>query len=216
MTLRDELRRTPALTGTPPELDLDTLGDDPVTVFADWYRQAARAGVSEPHAMTVATADASGAPSSRVVVLKDLTARGWWFATDARSTKARDLAANPAVALGFWWPGVCRQVRVQGRAVLASAAESAADYLARSPASRAAALGTHPGEELTSPAELGATMARARERIDADPGYVLPQWQAWCVEPELVELWQGSSDRAHLRIVFLRRADGWSRTLVWP
>lgn len=215
--VRELLRSLPALSGDVLPFDPDAAPDDPLALFGDWFRAAVDARVPEPHAVTLATAGADGLPSARVLVLKDVGPDGFAFATDARSGKARDLAANPRAALTFWWQPVVRQVRVTGAARYLGDDVSADDYLARSPASRAAALGVRPGEPLGSVDELRTAMAGARERVDAEPGFVLPQWQAWLVVPEAVEFWQGSPDRAHVRLVYRRSGDGaWERSLVWP
>ncbi len=215
--VRELLRSLPALSGDVLPFDPDAAPDDPLTLFGDWFSAAVDAGVPEPHAVTLATADADGQPSARVLVLKDVGPDGFAFATDARSGKARDLAAHPRAALTFWWQPVVRQVRVTGTARHLGTEASAADYLARSPASRAAALAVRPGEPLGSVAQLRAAMSSARERVDAEPGLALPQWQAWVVVPDAVEFWQGSPDRAHVRLVYRRSEDGsWARSLVWP
>lgn len=215
-SLRDRLRAIPVFAGELPDLDPATAPDDPVTLFLTWLDDAIAAGVREPHAMTVATAGPDGAPSSRVVVLKDVVDGALQLATDARSGKAQDLTANPQVALGFWWSPLGRQVRIEGRARVLGAAESAADFLARSPASRAAALAVRPGELLGSREELRVAIADAERLVAADPDLVLPEWQVWEVVPHRVELWQGRADRAHTRLVY-RSVDGvWERGLVWP
>lgn len=214
--MRELLRSLPALSGTAPAFDPTAVPDDPLDLFGRWFAAAVDAGVPEPHAVTLATADADGRPSARVLVLKDVGPDGFAFATDARSTKSGDLAANPQASLSFWWQPVVRQVRVTGTARYLGEQVSADDYLARSPASRAAAAGVRPGEPLGSVDELRDALAQARARVDADPGFVLPAWQAWLVVPEAVEFWQGSADRAHVRVAYRRTPGGWSHELVWP
>lgn len=214
--MRALLRSLPALSGAVLPFDSAAVPDDPIELFMGWFTQAVEHGVPEPHAATLATADADGRPSARVLVLKDVTAEGFAFATDARSTKAADLAVNPRAALGFWWQPVVRQVRVTGVARYLGEQVSADDYLARSPASRAAAAGVRPGEPLTSVVELRDALAGARARVDAEPSFVLPTWQAWLVVPQVVEFWQGSPDRAHVRVEYRRTADGWAHGLLWP
>lgn len=215
--LRATLRRLPALAGDLPELDPDALPRDPVTAFLGWFAEALEAGVPEPHAVTVATADAAGRPSSRVVVLKDVDDEGRWvFATDRRSRKSRDLAANPAVALSFYWQPLGRQVRIAGTAAALDTQACAADFLARSPASRAAAFATRPGEPLPGLHALRDAMRSALAHVEAHPDDVLADWVVYAVVPDEVELWQGSGSRAHQRMVYRRAARGWSRDLVWP
>lgn len=131
------LRTQPALLGDPPPLDLDALPPEPDRLFRTWIREAADAGVAEPHAMTLATVDASGMPDARTLILKDLDARGWAVASTRSSTKGAQLGANPVAALNFWWQPVMRAVRVRGAVREATAEESAADLAARSPSARA-------------------------------------------------------------------------------
>lgn len=141
--LRERLRAVPSLVGTPPALELAHLPADPVGLFAEWLDVALAAGVPEPLAMTVATADADGGPDARTLILKDVGAEGWAFAGTRSSEKGRQLAARPAAALNFWWQPIGRAVRVRGAVEEASAEECAADLAARSPAARA---GVAPGD----------------------------------------------------------------------
>lgn len=216
-SLAQRLRRIPALAGDLPSFDLDELPDDPMSLFVQWLEDAIATGVPEPHAMTVATLAPDGRPSARVVILKDVAGGALYFATDARSRKATDLTHSPLVAVSFYWQPVGRQVRIVGRAAAQTAQQSAADFLGRSPASRAAALATAPGEPLESVDALRAAFDAARARIEAEPDVVLPQWQLIRVDPSEVELWQGRGDRAHVRVQYARTADGtWSHSLVQP
>ncbi|MCC2334769.1 pyridoxine/pyridoxamine 5'-phosphate oxidase [Cellulomonas wangsupingiae] len=215
--MRELLRSLPALSGTAPAFDPDAVPDDPLALFADWFTTAVERGVPEPHAATLATADVAGQPSARVLLLKDVGPRGFAFATDARSAKVADLEVNPQAALNFWWQGVIRQVRVTGSARYLGEEASAVDFLARSPASRAAAAAAvPPGQGLASVTDLRDAMTRSRTRVEEDPAFVLPTWQAWLVVPDVVEFWQGCADRAHVRLVYRSTGQGWVHRLVAP
>ena len=215
-SLARRLRRLPALAGDLPPFTTTDLPRDPMELLLRWLEEAIAEEVPEPHAMTVATVAPDGTPSARVVILKDLTDRALFFATDARSRKATDLAANPRVSASFYWQPLGRQVRVVGTAAAATAEESAADFLARSPASRAAALATAPGEPLRGPEELRASFQSARTRVEEEPDVVLAEWRLIRVDPTEVELWQGRGDRAHVRVQYVLADDGWSHRLVQP
>lgn len=130
------LRAIPSLTGTAPELDLTDLPPDPIDLFTRWLERALAEDVPEPHAMTLATVDADGMPDARTLILKGLDERGWAFAGPAASSKAEQLAARPAAALGFWWQPLVRAVRVRGRVAAGTPEERAADLAARSAAAR--------------------------------------------------------------------------------
>lgn len=214
--IRDLLASLRVFEGDLPTLDPDDVAATPDVQFVRWLREAVDAGVSEPHAVTVSTADAAGRPSARVVVLHDVRDGGWRFATDARSRKATDLAANPRAALLFHWREQGRQVRLAGPARSLGPEASAADFLARSPGSRAAGLATRPGEPLGSTAELEQAMADARARVEREPGTLLADWVVYEVVPDEAEFWQGDPGRAHTRVVYRRGADGWGSGLVWP
>lgn len=131
------LRERPSLTGSAPTLHPESAPDDPLALFLNWITAAAEAGVAEPHATTLATVDADGVPDARTLILKDVDERGWAFAGTRSSAKGRQLAANPAAALNFWWQPVLRAVRVRGPVVEAPAGESTADLAARSATARA-------------------------------------------------------------------------------
>ncbi|WP_018156816.1 pyridoxine/pyridoxamine 5'-phosphate oxidase [Demetria terragena] len=130
------LRAMPSLSGDAPPLDLDDLPGDWVALFLEWLDLACRAGVPEPHAMTVSTVDANGVPDARVLVLKDVDARGWAFASTGSSAKGEQLAESPHAALTFWWQPLVRSVRVRGLVVEASSEECLADLRARSEAAQ--------------------------------------------------------------------------------
>ncbi|MDO4129282.1 pyridoxamine 5'-phosphate oxidase family protein [Clavibacter michiganensis] len=131
------LRAQPSLTGSAPALDTADLPDDPDDLFRAWITAAADAGVPEPHAATLATVDADSLPDARTLILKDVSSRGWAFASTRSSAKGAQLAANRAAALAFWWQPIVRAVRVRGSVEEATAEESAADLAARSAAARA-------------------------------------------------------------------------------
>lgn len=135
---RDLLRALPVFAADLPHFDAGQTSADPVPLFTTWLLAALDAGVPEPHAMTLATVDGAGRPSTRVLICKDVGAAGhWYFASGAASRKGRELATAPGAALGFHWPQLGRQIRIRGTATSTGAERSAADFLARSPGARA-------------------------------------------------------------------------------
>ncbi len=125
------LRGLDSLTGTAPPFPVAGAPDDPVDLFLGWIRQAAGAGVAEPHGATLSTVGADGIPDARTLIVKDVSSEGWSFAGPAVSEKAAQLAAHPAAALTFWWPPVLRAVRLRGAVAPASPAAIEADFAAR-------------------------------------------------------------------------------------
>ena len=127
-SLRELLRSQRVFPDGMPEFDPHAAPADPVTLFLRWLEAAVKDAVPAPHAMTLATADDQGWPSSRVLICKDVDGAGrWYFASGAASGKGRDLAANPYAALSFWWPQQGRQIRIRGAAGPADRQASAAD-----------------------------------------------------------------------------------------
>jgi pyridoxamine 5'-phosphate oxidase len=214
--LRELLRGIEVFSGELPDFDLTELPADPHELFIDWLLAAVRDGVREPHAMTLSTTGRDGAPDARVLILKDISAAGWEFASDARSPKGRDLAGHPAAALTFYWPQAARQVRVRGEVTTAGAQDSAADFLARSPAARAEALLGRQSTPLTAFTERDAAVDEAAARIGDDPGLVSPDWTLYVLRPQRVEFWQGRPDRRHTRVGYRRTDEGWELGLLWP
>ncbi len=131
MTLKDSLRALPVFPLDPPLLDLAVASTGPDSLFVDWLADAIGAGVAAPHAMAVATFGAEGAPSSRMLLLKDLDESGWAFATERTSGAGLALSANAVATLTFFWPPLGRQVCVAGAVTALSAEESADDYRQR-------------------------------------------------------------------------------------
>ncbi|GGU09108.1 MULTISPECIES: pyridoxine/pyridoxamine 5'-phosphate oxidase [Streptomyces] len=199
-----------------PTFDPSTAPADPLTLFHEWFTAAAEAGETEPHVMSLATADEDGRPDVRVLMLHDADARGWHFASHATSAKGRQLAARPEAALGFYWPGQGRQVRVRGRVATGTPEESYADLHARSTGALASALVQRQSEVLESVEVLAEASAAAWERANAEPETASKTWTLYILEPSEVEFFQGDEERRHVRLRYRRDGAGWVRELLWP
>jgi pyridoxamine 5'-phosphate oxidase len=200
-----------------PEFDVESAPEDPVTLFLTWLDEAVRDKVLGPHVMTLATADAAGRVSSRVLICKDVDDTGrWYFASSAESVKGRDLAVNPRAAVSFYWPQQGRQIRIRGAAGSAGRRASAEDFLARPPASRAAALIGQQSEPMSELADLDDAFRASQAKVEADPGILAPDWTLYALSAEAVEFWQADHQRRHLRLQYLRADGAWSKRLLWP
>lgn len=185
-------------------VETDLAGDWP-SQFGAWLADAVAAGVPEPNAMTLATADPAGRPSARTVLLKGYDRRGFVCYTNLRSRKATEALANPYASLVFQWLLLHRQVVVCGSVVEVSRAETEAYFAQRPRGAQLAAWASRQSQPLTSRAELDAACAAAAGRFpDAVPAP--PRWGGLRVVPETVEFWQGRPDRLHDRLRF--RWDG--------
>ncbi len=179
---------------------------DPIEVFNEWFEEARASGVAVAETMTIATADASGRPSARMLLLKGVDERGFSFFTGYESRKGRELDANPRAALVFYWRPLGRQVRVEGTVRKLSPEESDAYWATRPPRSRAAAAASRQSEVIESRDELEAEFERLL------PGDDVPRperWGGYVLEPETIELWQHRDDRLHERSRFTRAREGW-------
>jgi pyridoxamine 5'-phosphate oxidase len=171
---RARLRALPVFETEPPEFDADAVPENPLELLEQWLESAIASGVPQPHATTLVTVGADAAPSSRTLILKDLTAEGVWFATPADSPAGRDLAANSRAALQFYWPVLGRQIRIEGPAEPGPAGVSRADWEARSAPARAASDPTTWTAYLLRPTRiefLSVAASRAHTRLEyTSPG----------------------------------------------
>jgi pyridoxamine 5'-phosphate oxidase len=200
-------------------LDERDLDPDPLEQFRTWFAEAERAGLVEPHAMTVSTVDADGRPASRYVLLRGLDeAHGFQFFTNLRSAKARDLAEHPVAALAFGWLGLNRQVRVSGRTAELPDALSDAYFAGRPRASRIGAWASPQSEVLPGREALDELVAEAEARFAGVEDVPRPPfWGGYGVRPETIVFWQGRRSRLHDRLRYRRdRGDGWIVERVAP
>lgn len=190
--------------------------DDPLGLFVDWLANARAHEPNDPNAMALSTVDADGAPDSRMVLLKDVDARGLTFYSNADSAKGRQLAANPAVALLFHWKTLRRQVRVRGAVEPVTEAEADAYFASRARESRIAAWASNQSRQLTDRAALEAAVAEATARFEGQDVPRPPNWTGWRVVPDSFEFWRDRPFRLHDRIRFDRLGDGWRRERLQP
>lgn len=197
-------------------LDEASAGDDPLLLFDQWFREAARAGLLLPEAVTLSTVSPSGKPSGRLVLMKSVDSRGFVFFTNYESRKARDLENNPNAALTFHWPVLHRQVRVEGRVERTSEPESDAYFATRPPGSQLGAWASEQSSELRDRDELERRVAARREEF-ADGAIPRPPfWGGYRLAPRMIEFWQGRVDRLHDRFEFTRDGQSWSRRRLSP
>lgn len=192
------------------------LQDDPLKQFETWFNDARQAGIEDVNACSLATADGTGAPGLRTVLLKGFDASGFVFYSNYQSRKARELSGNPRAALLFPWLPLNRQVTVEGTVSRVSREESERYFHSRPRSSQIGAWVSHQSEAIGSRAELEQRLEELQQRF-AQGDVPLPEfWGGYRLVPERVEFWQGRPSRLHDRFSYQRDGDNWAIQRLQP
>jgi pyridoxamine 5'-phosphate oxidase len=184
--------------------------------FAEWYERALKLDVSEPTAVTLATADKAGRPSARTVLLKSFDERGFVFFTNSQSIKGRQLEENPRAALCFYWPAWWRQVHVEGSVESIDPVSADSYWSTRDRESQIGAWVSKQSAPLQSRGELEARFEEIKARF-ADGEIPRPEgWVGYRVVPDMIEFWVGREYRLHERTRYRLEGEEWEKTLLNP
>lgn len=199
------------------KLDEHDMAKDPIEQFKRWFEEVIESQVTEPNAMTLATADENGIPSARIVLLKKIEDGGFYFFTNYKSRKGKELAENKHVALVFFWKELERQVRILGSVKKAEEKISDAYYFSRPRGSQLGAWTSHQSEQISSREVLKAEMAALEKKFENKSITRPPFWGGYRVEPREIEFWQGRPSRLHDRLVYrLSENSGWDLFRLSP
>ncbi len=189
---------------------------DPFARFAAWFDDATGKEPRDPNAMALATADAAGRPSVRMVLLKGFDSQGFVFYTNLESQKGQELTANPQAALCFYWKSLQRQVRVEGTVRAVTADEADAYFASRSRDSQIGAWASAQSRVLTGRFELEKAIARYAAKYAIGRVPRPPHWSGFRLAPERIEFWQERPFRLHDRLVFVRDGAAWRTEKLYP
>jgi pyridoxamine 5'-phosphate oxidase len=190
---------------------------DPHSLFDAWFAEARAGEPNDAEAMALATADAAGRPSVRMVLLKGHDARGFAFYTNADSRKGGEIAANPGAALLFHWKSLRRQVRIEGRVEPVADDEADGYFASRSRDARIGAWASDQSRPLESRAAFEARYETLVARFEGGEVGRPPYWRGYRVVPERIEFWTDRPHRLHERRLFTLGPDGtWSEGLLYP
>jgi len=192
------------------------MSDNPIQRFKELLAQAEKLGIELHNAFALATAGIELDTTVRMVLLKEIDARGLVFYTNLQSLKANQMTENPRASACFWWPQLKRQVRFEGRVELVSDQEADEYFASRPRGSQIGAWASPQSRELTSRQQLLDAVAAITEKFKDRPVPRPPYWSGYRLVPERIEYWKEQPNRLHEREVYTRQTDGWKYTLLAP
>jgi len=191
--------------------------DNPFELFKIWMKEAEKKEVNDPNALSLATANKSGTPSVRIVLLKDVNEESFVFYTNLESQKSKEIYENPNASMCFHWKSLLRQVRVSGK--ITSVADRAADkYFDSRPYGRKiGAWASQQSKVLTSRAELEKKTDDYKKKFSNTKNIPRPSnWSGWMLKPDSIEFWLDEPDRIHERLRYFKVKNQWNKELLYP
>ncbi|MDD2300671.1 MAG: pyridoxamine 5'-phosphate oxidase [Fermentimonas sp.] len=192
------------------------MASDPIQEFEEWMDAAISAGLSEPNAMTIASATPDGKPSARVVLLKEFNHEGFVFFTNYNSRKGKELKSNPFAAILFDWHDIERQVRIEGRVEKLSEEDSDEYFNSRPESAKIGAWASPQSRVVKDRDELEKLQEEIEDQFEELPVHRPAHWGGYLVRPTCIEFWQGRPNRMHDRIVYYKTEEGWTMHRLAP
>ena len=192
--------------------------DNPVNLFKEWFKKAETTEPNDPNALSLATADKSGRPKVRMVLLKGFSEDGFTFYTNFNSSKGKDLKENPKASMCFHWKSLLRQIRIYGNVVQVSDKEADDYYNSRAYGSRIGAWASNQSQVLESRKSLDDSIEKFKKKFyDENKVPRPPNWSGWRLVPEEIEFWRDGDNRIHERLKYVKSNEkGWKKFLLNP
>ena len=192
--------------------------DDPFKLFEEWFNKAKETEINDPNALALATADENGAPSVRMVLLKDFSEKGFVFYTNLESKKSGDIKNNPNVSMCFHWKSLLRQIRIVGTISSVSNEEADNYYNSRAYGSRIGAWASKQSTVLKNRDELYKSIDNFKKKFPDEKNVPRPNyWSGWILSPNEIEFWLDGDNRIHQRLKYIKSKDnGWKKVLLNP
>ena len=192
--------------------------DNPVNLFKEWFKKAETTEPNDPNALSLATADKTGRPKVRMVLLKGFSDDGFTFYTNFNSSKGKDLKENPKASMCFHWKSLLRQIRIYGNVVKVSDKEADEYYNSRAYGSRIGAWASNQSEVLESRKSLDDSIEKFKKKFHDEKKVPRPpNWSGWRLVPEEIEFWRDGDNRIHERLKYVKKnGKGWKRFLLNP
>ena len=190
--------------------------DDPIKQYERWFEEAVESEILDPYAACLSTVDFEGKPSSRILYIRDFSNNGFIFYTNFNSKKGNDLNKNKYGSLNVFWPGLERQIRIQGEIEKVNNSISDKYFNARPRSSQIGAWASNQSENLHNRAELEAKIEFFKEKFKNIEVPRPPHWGGYCLVPFLMEFWQGRPSRLHDRIVYNKESNKWIKSRLSP
>ena len=192
--------------------------DDPFKLFGEWFNKAKETEINDPNALALATADKNGAPSVRMVLLKDFSEEGFVFYTNLESKKSGDIKNNPNVSMCFHWKSLLRQIRIVGTISSVSNKEADNYYNSRAYGSRIGAWASKQSTVLKNRDELYKSFDNFKKKFPDEKNVPRPDyWSGWILSPNEIEFWLDGNNRIHQRLKYIKSNDNnWKKVLLSP
>ena len=192
--------------------------DDPFKLFGEWFNKAKETEINDPNALALATADKNGAPSVRMVLLKDFSEEGFVFYTNLESKKSGDIKNNPNASMCFHWKSLLRQIRIVGTISSVSNKEADNYYNSRAYGSRIGAWASKQSSVLKNRDELYKSIDNFKKKFPDEKNVPRPNyWSGWILSPNEIEFWLDGDNRIHQRLKYIKSNDNnWKKVLLSP